>query len=155
MEDVIQMEELESIMSEDMDCFDEKPSIDHSQQVKLVHNSAKPKQVLNTVESSSKRQRVHLEENRVANQRHKNGQRSEQHVVCIKTEPIHPTDYMTTQESTKPAEIPSASTSNVIPFEEDDVSFIEVRKDELQFKLKLYPYNHVSQILFSVSAFSF
>lgn len=137
MEDVIQMEELESIMSEDMDCFDEKPSINQGQQAKLVPNSAKQKQFLNTVESSSKRQRVHLEENGTANQRtqgpekesslHKSGKRSEQHGVCIKTEPIHPTDYMTTdQESTKPAELSSASKSkNVIPFEEDDVSFIE------------------------------
>lgn len=144
MEDVIQMEELESIMSEDMDCFDEQPSINQGQQAKPEHSSAKQKQVLNTAESSSKRQRVHLEKNGITNQRpqagsekesslQKNSQRSEQHAVRIKTEPADPADCTTANRgSSKLEEMSSASTSkDVIPFEEDDVSFIEVRKDDL------------------------
>ncbi|XP_004541380.2 nibrin [Maylandia zebra] len=138
MEDVIQMEELESIMSEDMDCFDEQPSINQGQQAKPEHSSAKQKQVLNTAESSSKRQRVHLEKNGITNQRpqagsekesslQKNSQRSEQHAVRIKTEPADPADCTTANRgSSKLEEMSSASTSkDVIPFEEDDVSFIE------------------------------
>lgn len=138
MEDVIQMEELESIMSEDMDCFDEQPSINKGQQAKHEHSSAKQKQVLNSAEFSSKRQRVHLEKNGITNQRpqagaekesslEKNSQRSEQHAVRIKTEPADPADYTTANHgSSKPEEMSSASTSkDVIPFEEDDVSFIE------------------------------
>lgn len=144
MEDVIQMEELESIMSEDMDCFDEQPSINQGQQAKPEHSSAKQKQVLNTAESSSKRQRVNLEKNGITNQRphagsekesslQKNSQRSEQHAVRIKTEPADPADCTTANRgSSKLEEMSSASTSkDVIPFEEDDVSFIEVRKDDL------------------------
>lgn len=138
----IQMDELESIMSEDMDCFDEQPSGNQGQQAQLImHRSTKQKQGLNTVEasSSSKRQRIHMEENG-ANQRsqmalqkesgsHKNHSlKSEHHVVSIKTEQVHPLEYTSIyNEPSKPPEV-SASTSKFIqPFEDDEASFIEVR----------------------------
>ncbi|TKS82052.1 Nibrin Nijmegen breakage syndrome protein 1 -like protein [Collichthys lucidus] len=141
MEEEIQMDELESIMSEDMDCFDEQPSINEGKQAQpVLFSSTGKKEGLNTVEasSSSKRPKVHLEENGT-NKRpqlgletesgssiKKNSQKSEQRIVSIKTEPVHPLESRTTlNESSKRREVPSASTStNNEPFE-DDASFIE------------------------------
>ncbi|XP_068591644.1 nibrin [Cebidichthys violaceus] len=135
MEEEIQIDELESIMSEDMDFFDEQPSGNQGQSAQLITlSSTKQKQSLNTVEasSSSKRQRVHLEEN-VKNQRPQVGlekdkkQKSDQHIVAIKTEQVNLLEYKTTnnESSTRP-EVSSASTSKDIqPFEDDEASFIE------------------------------
>ncbi|XP_035528315.1 nibrin isoform X1 [Morone saxatilis] len=135
MEAEIQMDELESIMSEDMD-FDEQPSYNQGQQEQLLKpSSAEKNQGVNTVEalSSSKRQRVNLEENgkgpQVGLERdsgsHKS-QKSEQHIVSIKTEQVDPFEYGTYLESSKPPKAPSASTStNIEPFEEDEASFVE------------------------------
>ncbi|XP_075965409.1 nibrin [Anarhichas minor] len=135
MEAEIQMDELESIMSEDMDFFDEQPSGTQGQPAQLITlSSTEQKQSLNTVEasSSSKRQRVHLEDD-VKNQRPQAGlekdkkQKSDQHIVAIKTEPVHLLDYKTTnnESSTRP-EVSSASTSKDIqPFDDDEASFIE------------------------------
>lgn len=131
MEAEIQIDELESIMSEDMDCFDEQS---------ITHSFAEQKQSLNTAESSSKRQRVHLEE-KGSNKRtqlgleresgtHKgHSQKSEHHIVSVKTEQVHPFEYRTAyHESSKPPEASSASTSkNIDAFEDDEASFIEVR----------------------------
>lgn len=136
MEAEIQMDELESIMSEDMDYFDEPSSgnQDHKAQL-IMHSSTEQKQGLNTVEASSKRQRVHLEENGANKRPHvglekesgshkKHSQKSEQHIVSIKTEQVHPSEYRTTyRESSKPA----STSENIEPFEDDDASFIEVR----------------------------
>ncbi|XP_056237027.1 nibrin [Seriola aureovittata] len=141
MEEEIQLAELESIMSEDMDFFDEQPSSKQGKQVQLTKSSTEQKQGLNTVEpsSSSKRQRLHVED-RETNQRllvgleketgsqKNNGQKSEQHIISIKTEQLDPSEYMTTNhESSKPPHMSSASTSkkNILPFEDDDASFIE------------------------------
>ncbi|KAM9353959.1 nibrin [Symphorus nematophorus] len=137
----IQLDELESIMSEDMDCFDEQPSVNQGQKPHpIVHTSTEKKQGLNAVEasSSSKRQRVHLEENGTSKRprvgldkqsdSHKNhSQQSEQRTISIKTEQVDPSEYRTTShESSKRPEVSSASTSkNTEPFEEDDASFIE------------------------------
>lgn len=141
MEADIQMDELESIMSEDMDYFDEPPSGNQGQQAQLLmHSSTEQKRGLNTVEASSKRQRIHLEGNG-ANKRpqaglekesgsyKKHSQKSEPHIVSIKTEQVHPSEYKTTyHESSKPPEVSSASTSeNIETFEDDEASFIEVR----------------------------
>ncbi|XP_045901976.1 nibrin [Micropterus dolomieu] len=129
MEAEIQIDELESIMSEDMDCFDEQS---------ITHSFAEQKQSLNTAESSSKRQRVHLEE-KGSNKRtqlgleresgtHKgHSQKSEHHIVSVKTEQVHPFEYRTAyHESSKPPEASSASTSkNIDAFEDDEASFIE------------------------------
>lgn len=165
MEEEIQMDELESIMSEDMDCFDEQPSINEGKQ-------AQPGG-LDTVEasSSSKRPRVHLEENgtnkrpqlgleteSVSSIHKKNSQKSEQRIVSIKTEPVDPLECRTTfNESSKRREVPSASTStNIEPFE-DDASFIEVRTLEIKLPqhtllgfifTTMFLYYHTFSILF-------
>ncbi|XP_008285978.1 nibrin [Stegastes partitus] len=131
MEEEIQMEELESIMSEGMDCFDEQLSDDQT------HSSAKQKQGLSTEEASSKRQRLQRKENETTKRQsgqvglektsslHHN-QGSEQHVVTVKTEPVDPTDYRTTtEEFRKPAEKPTAR-KNIKPFEDDDVEDLEL-----------------------------
>ncbi|XP_034409989.1 nibrin [Cyclopterus lumpus] len=135
MEAEIQMDELEALMSEDMDFFDEQPSGNQGQQEQLMTlSSTEQKQSLNTTEASSstKRQRVHLEKN-VKNQwpqvglGKENKQTSDQHIVNIKPEPVDPVEYKTTNKGsgTRPEES-SASTSKAIqPFEDDDVSFIE------------------------------
>uniref|UniRef100_A0A3Q3Q4A4 Nibrin n=1 Tax=Monopterus albus TaxID=43700 RepID=A0A3Q3Q4A4_MONAL len=141
MEAEIEMEELESIMSEDMDCIDEQLSGNRGQQAGLImQSSAEQKPGLTTLEASSlsKRQRVHREENG-SNQRPKDGlekdqrQKPEQHVVSIKTEQVHPSQYRkTNQESSKLPPMSSASTSkNIQPFEDDEASYIEVRKEGL------------------------
>ncbi|KAI3361039.1 hypothetical protein L3Q82_013236 [Scortum barcoo] len=135
MEADIEIDELESIMSEDMDYFDDPPQ---NQQAQLItHSSTKQKQHLNTAESSSKRQRVHAERNEADNRlqvglekesgfHKKHSQKSEQHTVTIKTEPVDPSEYKTTYQSGKPPKVSSASANeNIEPFEDDDASFIE------------------------------
>nr|XP_046255698.1 nibrin isoform X2 [Scatophagus argus] len=135
-----QRDELEFIMSEDMD-FDELPSDNQGQQAQPIMQTAnKKKQGLSTAEASSasKRPRFFLEEkgtNKCPQEgqekdsvSHKNvSQKSEQHIISIKTEQVHPSEYRTTyQESSKPPEASSASTSkNIEPFEDNDPSFIE------------------------------
>lgn len=135
----LQIEELESIMSEDMDCFDGELSSYQRQQEKPVARSlVKQKPGHHTVNSSSKRQRVHMEENGTSHQKpqgspeskssfQKNhSERSQQRFISIKTEQV-----TTTHEPSKP-EISAASTSkNINPPEDDDGSLIEVRKDSL------------------------
>ncbi|XP_037641123.1 nibrin isoform X1 [Sebastes umbrosus] len=121
MEAEISMDELESLMSEDMD-FDEQPSHSQGQQAQLVmRSSTEQKRGLNTVEASSsnKRKRVHLEES--------GKNQTDQRIVSIKTEQVHPSDYQTTNhESSKPPQVSSASTSSDIqPFDDDEASFIE------------------------------
>ncbi|XP_070822387.1 nibrin [Chaetodon trifascialis] len=135
MEAEIQMHELESIMSEDMDSFDEQPSDNQGQRAQpVMHTSAGKKQVMNTL-PSSKRQRVHLEED-ATNKKPQAGlkkesgyhsnhsQKSEQHIISIKTEEDDPSEQRKSyQESSK---VSSASTSkNIEPFDDDEASFIE------------------------------
>ncbi|XP_033496569.2 nibrin isoform X1 [Epinephelus lanceolatus] len=139
LEEDIHMDELESIMSLDMDFGDEQPSGNQGQKAPLtVHSTTKQKQSSNTVEasSSSKRQRVLVEETG-KNQRlqvglekesdsHKH-QKSPPHIVSIKKEQVDPLEHRkTNQESSKPQEVSSASTSkNLQPFDSDEASFIE------------------------------
>ncbi|XP_056300371.1 nibrin isoform X2 [Pseudoliparis swirei] len=153
MEAEIQMDELEALMSEDMDFLDEQPSGNQGQQAQLeTLKSTEQKLSLNTVaaSSSSKRQRVQLEEH-VKNQKPQVGlgkekkQTSGQHIVTIKTEQVDPVEYKTTNKgsSTRP-EVSSASTSKDIqPFEDDDSSFIEdvelLKVDMCQPKTPLQP----------------
>ncbi|KAM9309076.1 nibrin isoform 2-T2 [Pholidichthys leucotaenia] len=132
-EEEIPVEELESLMSEDMD-FEEKSSINHGQQAQLVHSSAKKKQVI-TAESSpsSKRQRVHREEDVMSKDRLQVGLEKESSLrkkhspsVSIKTELVHPTDYMSVnQESRKPPQLSASTSKDAMPFEDDEASFIE------------------------------
>ncbi|KAL6109517.1 nbn [Pungitius sinensis] len=136
MEEEIQMQELESLMSEDLeslmseDFFDEQPTVNQGQQAPpTTPSSTEQKQRLATVEapSSSKRQRVHLEENVTSQRPQEKKQRSDQDVFTIKTEQVHPLEYETNMKSSTRPEVSSASTSkDVPPFEDDDdESFIE------------------------------
>ncbi|XP_026228135.1 nibrin isoform X2 [Anabas testudineus] len=141
MEAELQMDELMSIMSEDMDCFEVQPPQKKSQQEQpTVLGSADQKQGLNSADalSLSKRQGVHREENGT-NQRPKVSlekdstsskdwrQNSKQHIISIKKEQVDPSEYGTTNyESSKHLERSSASKSKELqPFEDDDASFIE------------------------------
>ncbi|XP_039974775.1 nibrin [Xiphias gladius] len=140
MEAEIQIEDLESIMSEDMDFFDEQTSGNQGEQAQLKGQSSnEPKQGLNVVEASSlsKRQRIHVEDNETKRRppvslekesgSHKNqSQQSEKHIVTIKTEQVHPSEYRTTNhESSKPPDMSSASKRKNIQPNEYEASFIE------------------------------
>ncbi|XP_074538980.1 nibrin [Halichoeres trimaculatus] len=138
MEADISMEELESIMSEDMDCFDEQPSVSEGHQSMRL-SSVKQKQNLNTVEASSasKRQRIHVE-GHGADKRSQKGLEKEpgsqfiqnkitdKDKVHIKTEWVNPPEHRSSyNETIKPPEVPQtrkASTSKELqPFEDDKV----------------------------------
>ncbi|XP_059194334.1 nibrin isoform X2 [Centropristis striata] len=133
MEEEIPMDELESLMSEDID-FDEPTPSYKSQPAQLkISSTTEQKQGLNSVEASSKRQRVHQEN--AENQRPQVGlekasgsfknQNFDRPIVSIKTEPL---EYRTTNhESSKPPPVSSASKSkkNLEPFEDDEEGFIE------------------------------
>ncbi|XP_067365098.1 nibrin isoform X2 [Channa argus] len=142
MEAEIQMDELISIMSEDMDCFDEQPLYNQGHQAQpVVQSSVKQKQGLNTTEVSflCKRQKVNREENGTNQRPQQMGweknlgsnkeqrQRSEQHIISIKTEEVHASEYKkTNHESSNPPESSFASTSKDLqPFDDNDVSFVE------------------------------
>uniref|UniRef100_A0A3Q3MF21 Nibrin n=1 Tax=Mastacembelus armatus TaxID=205130 RepID=A0A3Q3MF21_9TELE len=133
----IEMEELESIMSEDMDCFDEQPLGSQAPQTQqIMQSSVKQKQSLNTVASLSKRQRVDRESG--SNQRpqvgleensdsYKGQAQKSEYIVSTNKEQVPPSEYRTTnQEGSKSAEMLSAKTSkNRQPFEDDEASFTE------------------------------
>lgn len=131
-EEDIQMEELESIMSIDIDDFDDILPSNQSQQEQLkVHALAK--QNHGTGESSSKRQRISQRENGTSRQnpevdlKNKSNfqqdkrEQSEQRKVSIKTEPLQVTENLRkVHESSKPG-----TSKNTKPFE-DAASFVEV-----------------------------
>lgn len=131
-EEDIQMEELESIMSMDIDGFDDILPSNQSQQEQLkVHALAK--QNHGTGESSSKRQRISRRENGTSRQtpevdlknnsnfQQDKREQSEQSKVSIKTEPLQVTENLRNiHESSKPG-----TSKNTKPFE-DAASFIEV-----------------------------
>lgn len=160
MEAELQMEELMSIMSEDMDCFEEKPSHNKGQQAQLiVQSSAEEKQGLNTTEVSSlsKRQRVHKESgnNRSAGLSLENDSTSskdqklssEQHIISIKKEQVHPSEYGTAMyQHSKPSE--KSSASMLQPFEDDDASFVEVSQIVFQVVFSYPNQNRPSTHLF-------
>uniref|UniRef100_UPI0037E95056 nibrin n=1 Tax=Semicossyphus pulcher TaxID=241346 RepID=UPI0037E95056 len=141
MEAEIEMDELESLMSVDMDYFDEQPSGNKGQPAQPVtHSSTKQKLGLNTVEasSSSKRPRVHVEDNG-SNKRPQVGlekdsgsskshnKTSEHQIISNKTKQIDPSERRPTYpESTRPAGVSSASTSKDMLHFEDDEAFVEV-----------------------------
>ncbi|XP_068180695.1 nibrin isoform X2 [Antennarius striatus] len=133
MEVDIQMDELESIMSQDMDYFNEPISGSQGHQAQpIICSSTSKEQGLNTVQASStsKRQRVHLEENGCTRMPQwgsekesgslKNHKTSEQCHVSIKTEQIQPC-----HDSSQPHEVPSTSTNKNRKVFEDDGSFAE------------------------------
>lgn len=132
-EEDIPMEELESIMSMDIDGFDDILSCNPSQQEQLkVHGLAQQNQ--GTAESSSKRQRISQKENGTSRQnpevdlkkksnfQQDKREQAEQRKVSVKTEPLQVTENLRNQlESSKPG-----TNTNTKPFE-DEASFIEVR----------------------------
>ncbi|KAM8869624.1 nibrin isoform 2-T2 [Spinachia spinachia] len=126
-EEEIQMDELESLMSEDF--FDEQPTVNQGREAPpTTLSSTEQKQRLDTVEasSSSKRQRVHLGEDVESQRPQIEEQRSDREVFTIKTEPVHSLGYETNIKATTRPEVSSASTcKDVLPFEDDDESFIE------------------------------
>lgn len=142
MEEQIKLEELESIMSEDMEFFDEQPSEKQRQQAQLPgKSSAEPEQDFNMVEtlSSSKRQRLTVEEGETSQRpesssHKKRSQKTEQRIISVKTEPMDPSENITTNyESSKPPHMSSAIKveKDIVPFEDDNASFIEVRTEDL------------------------
>ncbi|KAI4810620.1 hypothetical protein KUCAC02_013558 [Chaenocephalus aceratus] len=144
MEAEIQMDELEFLMSEDMDFFDEQPSGNQGQQAQPKVSSSTKQQGVNNVEasSSSKRQRVQLEQNgnkqrpEVGLQQESSSiknQTTEQHVVSIKTAQIHPVEYTApSHEFSKPPKASSAST-HLKPSDDSElfIEDIEPRKADI------------------------
>lgn len=134
----MQMDEIMSLMSEDMECFDEQPSGSQEKKAQpLVQSIAEQKRSSDTAEasSSSKRQRVDNEalgshqKPKVSLEKGSGSskdqrQTSKQPIISIK---IEPSDYTTAVPgSRKPSERSRVSTSNNMqPFE--DVGFIKVR----------------------------
>ncbi|XP_073341617.1 nibrin isoform X2 [Pagrus major] len=149
MEAEIRIDELESIMSDDFDCFDQQPSDYKAQPIKQGSGNVE-------ASSSSKRQRVQLEEN-VTSKRSQVGlekestsnknqsEKSVQHIVSVKKEPTHDLGYGSTyhESSKRPRpQVSSASTSkNLDPFEDDeDLELLKVDicqpKEETKTPLK-------------------
>lgn len=136
MNEVIQMDELESIMSEDMDWFDESPSEKAPQAQMIIHSST------DINEASSKRQRVHLGENgtkkmqqpqqqqpqqqqsseRESSSFKNNNPKSAQQTVSVTKEKVQ-SEYVTAyHECSKPPQASSTTAStNAEPFDDDEV----------------------------------
>uniref|UniRef100_A0A1A8APW8 Nibrin n=1 Tax=Nothobranchius furzeri TaxID=105023 RepID=A0A1A8APW8_NOTFU len=119
----IQIEELESIMSEDMDDFDDVlPASPVQQEQPAPQRSGKQKKSCDLAESSSKKQRVSVDERRPSRPRPRvdlkkesgflqnQGERAELHIDSVKTEPLTSA---------------ACSNPNAEPSEEEDASFIE------------------------------
>ncbi|KAM6995096.1 nibrin [Tautogolabrus adspersus] len=155
MEAEIQMDELESIMSEDMDFFDEPPSSKPVQQAQnITISSTGQKQGLNTGKTSSisKRQRILVEEHerneRPRTSLHEESGSHMQHnkpsgnITSIKTEQVNPEYRKSYQEASEPAEVPS---TEIEPFEDDEAFLKDLKqlkgdvchpKEENQMPLK-------------------
>uniref|UniRef100_A0A1A7YK44 Nibrin n=1 Tax=Iconisemion striatum TaxID=60296 RepID=A0A1A7YK44_9TELE len=129
-EEALEIEELESIMSEDMDGFDDDlPTNPVQQEQPVLQRSAKQKKSSDVAESLSKRQRVHVDEHATRPQvdlkkesglPKKQEGRSELHVDAVKTE------RLTEPLTAKPPETSAACFSqNTKPLEEEDASFVE------------------------------
>lgn len=95
-EENIEMDELESIMSLDMDDFDELPADENRQDQTLMQSSCEKKGSRDTVEaaSASKRQRLHFEGGADRRQqrdarKESTSEKPEQPAVSIKTEEPH------------------------------------------------------------------
>lgn len=126
--EVEEMEELESIMSVDMDFFDEVPAVKSPQAQTLMQSTHETtyRVITAAASSSSKRQRLHFEEDGT-DRRHqqdvKRGNTSEtpeQHVVSIKTEEPPPLEHSSTcRESSKRPQ--SSSSTNRRAFEDVEV----------------------------------
>uniref|UniRef100_A0A3P9I7T9 Nibrin n=1 Tax=Oryzias latipes TaxID=8090 RepID=A0A3P9I7T9_ORYLA len=130
----IELEELESIMSEDMDLFDGQISTSQGQQeepnVPKAKISPKEKQDLQAVDPSSKRQRIHQQQNKMNTPQLQGGLEKDHHLQNKYSEhnTVSKTSKMLTggQDLKKPPEAsPSSTTEEMKHFEEDEGSFIE------------------------------
>ncbi|KAF7669724.1 hypothetical protein LDENG_00146990 [Lucifuga dentata] len=145
MEAEIEMEELESIMSEDMDCFDEHISASQTQQAQIKDwKSAGQKQALNTAEpsSSNKRQRLHSEDNGRPNLKPQGDQEkvsgstsnkcknTEEQMSSFKSQQLQATENRTTNQMSSKLRVEMSSNKNHTsqPFKEEEISFIEDSK---------------------------
>uniref|UniRef100_A0A1A8F4H5 Nibrin n=4 Tax=Nothobranchius korthausae TaxID=1143690 RepID=A0A1A8F4H5_9TELE len=133
MEGAIQIEELESIMSEDMDDFDDVvPTNPVQQEQPVLQRSDKQKKSCDLAESSRKRQRVSVDEHGPSRARPRadlkkepgflknQGERAELHGDSVKTEPL--AQHLT---ANPPETSAACSSPNAEPLEEEDASFIE------------------------------
>lgn len=127
-EESIEMEELESIMSVDVDFFDELPAVKSQQPQTLMQRSHEKTCSVNTDASASKRQRLHFGEDGTDRRRQhdvKKGNRSEtpRHKGSIKTEESPPLGHGSApQGSGKRPQSPSSSThTNPKGFEDVEV----------------------------------
>lgn len=130
MEENIELDELESIMSLDMDFFDELPVVKSQQSQTLMQSSQERKHSVDTVEASSasKRQRLHFEDGTDGRQqcdvKKENSERPEQPAVSIKTEPHLSERSSTYGESSKQPQILSSTTHTKMKAFDD----VEVRR---------------------------
>ncbi|CAB1459814.1 unnamed protein product [Pleuronectes platessa] len=137
MEAEIQMDELESLMSEDMDFFDEPPSGKQGQHAQPQRQSSTgQRQGFNVEEapSSSKKQRVHAEDSE-ANRRPLENQsgsnknqckQSEQFTVSIKKENVDPSENTTTNHES----IQSNNVQHNTPSYIEDIELLEGENSE-------------------------
>ncbi|XP_075868539.1 nibrin [Nelusetta ayraudi] len=128
MDEEIDIDELESLMSEDF--FDEAPAEkgQPAQAAATAFSLTEKKQAPLFVgeSSSSKKQRVHLEE--PGSGATNSSRENKQPLVSIKTEPVRSPESRALQlESSKPLRVETANSSlNILPFEDnDDGSLIE------------------------------
>lgn len=132
-EEEIQMEELESIMSMDLDDFDDDlPSKQRQPEQLKVHSLTK--QDHGSVEPLSKRQRNNQRENGTSREKpdmnpkkessfqQDQSDQSEQHKVAIKTEPLQVTENLRNKYKSS-----QTGTSKNTKLLEDEASFVEVR----------------------------
>lgn len=124
MEEEIDPDELESLMSEDMDCFEDPPSRNKPKS-QVVDISNQQKQVCN-VESSNKRQRFHKQDSERGKQPDSSKKIKEQN-VCMTIDTFQPSENRTDyNKSSKPAARPSADKKqNILPLEEGEHYSVE------------------------------
>ncbi|XP_024123155.1 nibrin isoform X1 [Oryzias melastigma] len=120
----IELEELESIMSEDMDLFDGEISTSQDQQEEpKAKTSAKQKENLQDGNPSSKRQRIHLEKNGMNSPDIYSEQNNVSKTSKLLQLPDFPSEH---QESEKPPETSQSSTTEEMKqLEEGEGSFVE------------------------------
>ncbi|KAM9852392.1 nibrin [Aulostomus maculatus] len=135
MEEEMEIHELESFMSEDMDCFDEQPPGSELR----AHSSAQHKEAMTTMEASfpSKRLRLSQEEPEITNQWPQEGLEKEpstnknqdpktgRHIVSVKPEQLHSSELKNINHESSKAASSTNRDRNFQPFEDDHESFIE------------------------------
>lgn len=128
-EEHIEMDELESIMSLDMDLFDEPPAVNSQPGQPFGQNSHEEKRSVEKVEASTSSKRQRLEENGTDRRQQRDVKKESsgkpvQPPAPIKTEEPHPLDNSSPyrQSSKRPQSSFSTTRTNVKAFEEVEVS---------------------------------